>query len=57
MEIEQEERKRILKKIRRTGRNETLCLAGWEAEILKDYLDRIEKAIESIRWILTGKEE
>ena len=37
-----EQRKRLLKRLRQTGRNETICLAQWQIEILLDYINELK---------------
>lgn len=38
----EERRKQVLKKLRKTGRGETVCLAGWEVELLLEYIAELK---------------
>ena len=40
---EEKLRKDILKRLRMTGRNETICLMGWETECLVRWIDEMRK--------------
>lgn len=41
---DQEDRKRILKRLRQTRRNETICLMGWEVMVLLEYIEDLERS-------------
>jgi hypothetical protein len=41
---EQEQRREsVIKKLRRVGRGETICLADWEIKILLGYIDEMKR--------------
>lgn len=42
--ISQEEaRQRVIRRLRNTNRNETVCLWGWETEVLLMYIDELKR--------------
>ena len=41
---EQEDRRNVLKRLRRIKRNETICLAGWEVLFLLEYIEELERS-------------
>lgn len=40
---DEERRDRVLRKLSRTGRGETVCLADWEVEAVLDYIYKLEQ--------------
>jgi hypothetical protein len=42
-EDEKMRQERVLRKLIRTGRGETVCLADWEVRLLLDYIYRLER--------------
>ena len=40
----EERRKMVLKKLRKTRPGETVCLAGWEVELLMEYINALKGA-------------
>lgn len=46
MDLKQEsDRRNVLKRLRNTKRNETVCLMGWEVEILTAWIDEMRERI------------
>lgn len=42
--ISQEDaRQRVIRRLRNTNRNETVCLWGWETEVLLMYIDELKR--------------
>lgn len=39
----EERRKQVLKKLRKTRPGETVCLAGWEVELLMEYINALKE--------------
>jgi hypothetical protein len=42
-----ERRRQIFKRLKLTGRNETICLMGWETEILVDWIIELKERTKS----------
>jgi len=45
-EEEQRRREAVLRKLRRTGRGETVCLGDWEVKLLLGYIDDMKRKAE-----------
>jgi hypothetical protein len=43
MVTKEAQRAQIFKRLRQTGRNETVCLWGWETAIILDYINDLER--------------
>jgi hypothetical protein len=43
---EEQRREAVLRKLRRTGRGETVCLADWEVKLLLGYIDDMQRKAE-----------
>ena len=43
-----EQRKILLKRLKQTKSNETICLASWQVEILTDWIEERTKANEQV---------
>ena len=46
MKEEEQRREAVLRKLRLTGRGETVCLADWEVNLLLDYIDDMKRKAE-----------
>ena len=46
MTEEEQRREAVLRKLRRTGRGETVCLADWEVKLLLGYIDDMKRKAE-----------
>lgn len=46
MTEEEQRRETVLRKLRRTGRGETVCLADWEVKLLLGYIDYMKRKAE-----------
>ena len=46
MTEEEQRRETVLRKLRRTGRGETVCLADWEVKLLLGYIDDMKRKAE-----------
>lgn len=43
---DEEKRDRVLRRLTRTGRGETICLADWEVEVILNYIYELERKSE-----------
>lgn len=46
MTEEEQRREAVLRKLRRTGQGETVCLAEWEIKLLLAYIDDMKRKAE-----------
>jgi len=46
MTEEEQRREAVLRKLRRTGRGETVCLGDWEVKLLLGYIDDMKRKAE-----------
>jgi hypothetical protein len=47
MTEEEQRREAVLRKLRRTGRGETVCLADWEVRLLLEYIGKTKRKAET----------
>lgn len=48
MTEEEQRRETVLRKLRRTGRGETVCLADWEVKLLLGYIDDMKRKVVNV---------
>lgn len=47
MTEEEQRREAVLRKLRRTGHGETVCLADWEVRLLLEYIGKTKRKAET----------
>jgi hypothetical protein len=48
MTEEEQRRETVLRKLRRTGRGETVCLAEWEIKLVLEYIDELKRKVVNV---------